>query len=196
MQAIVLPRSGVLLRHHDPPQRRTYQPTEETVIRYVNYPKVIASCGKALKALSCEIRVGGQSWDEATTAYAMLTTIDAAALQRRIEVTGGVAEDDKARIVKQVYGTIHTEHPTALDVLFAERLGEMLAILQAVKEAEPTGKYEILHDHIAAATALTGATLAAVEGGPEYRAAAIGMLQKAAVFSDKANAGLRDFLTN
>lgn len=157
---------------------------------------MLASSRKALKALDGHLEVGARNWDQATTAYALLTGVDAVALQRRIEVTGGVGEHDKATIIKLVYGTLYTEQDAGLDILFAERFGELLAILQAVKDVEPSGKYQVLHDHIATATALTGATLAAIAGGPEDRAAALKMLQKAAVLSDRANAGLRDFLSN
>lgn len=160
-------------------------------MRYINYSRVLNGCEKALKALDCDLAVKEQL-GEPERAYAMLTTIDAAALHRRIEVTSQVASHDKSQITKTVYGTLFLGDPGEFDVMLAERLCELIALLQVVEFGQ--ARYAITKDHLAAAAALTSATLAANTLADEDPRQVIDMVIKAKALSDSANRRLHEFL--
>jgi hypothetical protein len=162
-------------------------------MKYINYPRVHSSCEKALRALDCGLDVGA-GFKDAEKAYAMLTTVDAAALHRRIEVTGNVAPHTKSEFIKKVFGTTFNDRDDAFDVMLAERLGETLAMLQLVGASDDDGHYAAVRGHIATATTLLGARLAATHNDPVVRREAHDMLQRALAYSDDANKALRDLL--
>lgn len=160
-------------------------------MRYINYSQILRSCEKALKALDCDVAVK-ENTSEPERAYAMLTTIDAAALHRRIEVTPNVESHVKAKLVKAVYWELFSDDVDSFDVLLAERLCELVALLQVVQFGDKSSRYAITLGHLSAAAALTSASLAANAGGPEHDRHAVEMIRKAKTLSDSANARLNE----